>query len=216
MGSPSRLGPDPLGPWRSAAGKVLRTKSPSWALMIPIIVLFTVLMVMAAKRKGYSRRRGARLVVLKFDVQISMGTLADNAALLTSIISSFTTAFWCSSADVYWSVDGHTTPEGPLVVGLCHGAYTAAQVVEALDASPTGPDDVIAIEQGRRMVRRSGQFAGNLDPEVLNDGKAIRTKCRWTTGIAEDFELFVVNRHGAPLTTGGQLHARGQLYGNWK
>ncbi len=184
-------------------------------LMIPIILLFTTLMVMAMARKG-AKRRYSRLVVLKFDVQISLGTLADNAALLTSIISSFTTAFWCTSADVYWAIDGHTTPEGPLIVGLCHGAYTAAQVVEALDASPNGPDDVIAIEQGRRKVRRSGQFAGTLDPEVLNNGKAIRTKCRWTTGIAEDFELFVVNRHGAPLTTGGQVHARGQLYGNWK
>ncbi len=215
MGSPSRLGPDPLGPWRSAAGSI-NTGGYLSCLMIPIIVLFSVIMTLAmAKKKGYSRRR-SRLVVLKFDVQVSLGTLADNTALLTSIISSFTTAFWCSSADVYWSLDGHTAPEGPLVVGLCHGAYTAAQVVEALDASPSGPDDVIAIEQGRRMVRRSGQFAGVVDPEVLNDGKAIRTKCRWTTGIAEDFELFVVNRHGATLTTGSQIHARGQLYGNWK
>ncbi len=167
-----------------------------------------------AKHTGKSRRQ--RLVVLKFHQQTSLGTLADNTALSVNLISSFTTAMFVISVDALWALNDMTAGQGPIEFGFTHGSYTVAQIVEALDASPDGPDNVIAIEQNRRKVRLAGLFAVNDDHEEFADGELTRTRVRFMVGIGSDFDAFAVNRSGAALTTGGQISVSGRIYGNWR
>ncbi len=155
------------------------------------------------------------IVVLKVNQKSALSTLADNTVTTQNLISGFTTAFWVVSTDLTWSRLGGTSGEVPLDTGITHGSYTVAQVLEALDASPDGPDDLIAIEQGRRKIRAAGTFGLASTDEVMNDGKPIRTKCNFAVGIGSDLDAYLVNRSGGALTTGGLWKVSGKIYGRW-
>ena len=58
-------------------------------------------------------------------------TISDNAKVI--------------STDFTWSIRDHTAAEGPIDVGLALSSLTIAQVIEALDASPSSRSDTIAI-----------------------------------------------------------------------
>ncbi len=168
-----------------------------------------------AKHTGRGRGRRSPLVVLKVFQKSTLGTLADNTVTTQTLIPSFTNKFFVISTDLTYAVLNLTAGEGPLSVGIVHGGYTVAQILEGLDASQEGPDDLIAIEQGRRKIRDAGTFSGNETEETLNDGQPIRTKVRFSVGIASDLDAFLVNRSGGPLTTGASWTVTGKIYGKW-
>ncbi len=171
---------------------------------------------MARKRRG--RRRGG-FVAIPFAAALTLGTLTSNVAIPVSLLAgaALTEDLYIMSIDGYWSLDGQTALEGPFVFGYNHGDLDAGEIGEALDASPRGPGDIIAIERARRPVRRAGQFSvKDALPEIPADGEAIRTKCRFTVESGKAIEMFVMNRGSATLTTGSVVDCNGTIYGRWR
>lgn len=182
-------------------------------LEIFLIVLGILIPLGAAKRRSSKRKQ--RLAVINVDESIVLSTLADNAAI--SVDSDpFGREFYAISADLYWGLDGLTAGQGPIIVGMAHNDYTDVEVAENLNLTGMeDPGDKIAQEQGRRLVRRAGQFSGVSTNEVLNDGKAKRTKLGFV--ITDGFSLgfWAQNKSNATLTTGAAVNVNGKLYGRW-
>ncbi len=146
---------------------------------------------------------------------IPMLTAADGAVVSSAGDPMGREFFWISG-DIYWALKGATVGEGPIVVGIAHNDYTDAELTENLNQTGMeDPGDKIAQERGRRLVRRAGQFSVVAANEVLNDGKAKRTKAGFvlTDGFAPNF--WAQNRSGATLTTGMVVQISGKIYGRW-
>ncbi len=164
------------------------------------------------RRKGSYR---TRLVVLPINAQITLSTLADGIIITADMIAALTEDFYLLSVDLSWALLEATAGEGPLQVGVAMGDLTVSEILESVTASPTGPDDIIAIERGRRPVRLSGAFSGLNTEEVLDDGHMIRTRCKFMLYDGKSLKAWVLNRSGAALTTGSLVRVTGRAYGRW-
>ncbi len=153
--------------------------------------------------------------MINVDEAIALGALADNAAI--SVDSDpFGREFYAISCDLYWGTDAVTAGQGPVVVGLAHNDYTDVEIAQALNLTGMeDPGDKIAQEQGRRLVRRAGQFANIAGNEVLNDGKEVRTRLGFVITDGFSLAFWALNKSNAPLTTGGQIGIQGKIYGRW-
>lgn len=182
-------------------------------LEIFLIMIGILIPLGAAKRRSSKRR--SRLAVINVNENIALATLADGAAISVDT-DPFGREFFCISADLYWMLDGGTSGQGPIVVGIAHNDYTDVEIAENLNQTGMeDPGDKIAQEQGRRLVRRSGQFANGVDNEVLNDGNVKRTKAGFVITDGFSLAFFAQNKSGATLTTGASVKVSGKLYGRW-
>lgn len=164
-------------------------------------------------RKG--QRKGFRS--LPFQDSLTLGALAASDVVSEAFAQTVTEDTWLISADVSWSINGHTATQGPIDVGLAHSDYTAAEIEECLEiASSWDVGDKIAQEKRRRKVRFVGTFNGDQEHESLNDGVPIKTKLGFKLAEGDTLSLWAYNRDGAALTTGtvvvvnGRINARSQ------
>ncbi len=184
--------------------------------MIEIFLLLSLLPgVMAAKRKR--RRYNPNFFAIKFNINFTIGALADNTVAKTDwFATALENAARFISMDCVVTMTGHTAAEGPIQWGVMNGLLTAAEALEALDAEVLGPGWSQAREHSNRPVRLFGSFPGLSSDEVQNNGNQKRYKLR---GLqirdGDDLELFAVNRSGATLTTGTQITVSGTIYGVW-
>ncbi len=178
-----------------------------------LVIAFGAILVTMA-RKGRSGRR-RNFIAIPFDVSLTLGTLNSGVVLSTGVLT-FGEDLFIISVDAAWALDGFTATEGPLSVGWAHGDLTVAEVAEAIDASVTDPDDIIARERARRPVRKVGTFAGLSSDEVLFDGRQERRAVRFSVGDGHSLNAYVVNRSGGNLTTGSVIRLSGVIYGRWQ
>ncbi len=169
---------------------------------------------MAKKRQ---RRSGNNFVAIPVSQQITLGTLADATVLSAALIAALDEDLFIISADLMWQLTGVTLGEGPIGVGVAHGDLTDVEIAENLNVGLTGPDDIIGREKSRRPVRKAGMFSAALNAGVnLNDGKAVRTKVKFSVGNGKTVKCYAVNRSGATLTTGAKIRVDGTVYGRWQ
>ncbi len=166
-----------------------------------------------AKHKG--RRRNSKFQALNVSTTITIGALADAVVVSGSLTGLGTTRFRVVSADLMWAQNGHTSPEGPMIVGIFNGDLSNTEVGEALDAIPTSQSDIIAIERTRRPVRRAGVFSGQNAVENLYDGRMKRVKLHTVLNEGVELKAFARNASGATFTTGTLLEVTGTVYGFW-
>ncbi len=169
---------------------------------------------MAKKKQGKNRRN---FVAIPFNTDIVLATLADNTVLPATLFSSaFGEDIYVISIDASWILAGSSSQEGPIFVGFAHGDLSAAEILEALDAEQTDPDDRIAKERSSRPIRRVGGFDAQIANETLNHGVNIRTPMKMSIGNDHFVDAWAVNRSGATLTTGAIIHVNGTLFGRWQ
>ncbi len=171
-----------------------------------------------AKKKPYRRRRNRNFVAIPFSTRLPLSTLADGTVLKGDVLGSdLGEDLYIVSIDAQIAIRGATAGEGPILVGFAHDDLSVAEINEALEAELTDPDDIIAKERARRPVRKTGLFSVINANEVLNDGKAVRTKCRWSEGDGNHrIALWARNQSGATLSTGAILEWFGTVYGRWQ
>lgn len=168
---------------------------------------------MVTKKKQYNRAKNFQAI--PFTGQLALLTLATDVVLTGAIIGNFLRSFFGISVDCTWALRGGTNTEGPIQVGFAHSDLSVSEVAEALSAEVVDPSDIIARERSRRPVRRSGVFPGISTQGVLNDGKVIRTKLKFSMSIAKTLNIWALNQSGATLTTGAVLEVQGVIYGRW-
>ncbi len=156
-------------------------------------------------------------MAIPFSTEIAVGTPADNAATLVDMLSAdLGEDLFCISMDCNYAQRGGTALDGPFQIAVAHGDLTAAEIVEALDAELTDPDDIIQKERARRPVRRVGMFPVAASNEVMNAGHEVHTTLRFSVGDGHNLSFAAVNRTGGAITTGMIIEITGVLYGRWQ
>ncbi len=139
-----------------------------------------------------------------------MGTPGGDSVVKGNLDSTVVDGTFLISADLVWGLRGITPGEGPIVVGLAHSDYSAAEIEEALEAITSWDEgDKVAQERRRRKVRTVGMFSGETATQVLNDGKPIKTKLGFAIAEGDTLAVWGWNKSGATLTTGQIITAQG-------
>ncbi len=159
--------------------------------------------------KNSGRGRGkARRRYLKgnINVQLTIGTLADNTSVSTPVGDTVNERTLISSVVANYGLRDQTPTEGPLVVGIAHSDYTTAEIEEYLENSGSWNEgDLVNQEIAKRKIRQIGEFPGNATEEILNDGRPVKTKCNWILTQGQTIDVWVFNKSGGALTGGAEL-----------
>ncbi len=162
---------------------------------------------MAKHRKRRRKRRG-RYIRGAIDLKIDVGTLAAQTlaaqvngdvvterTLLSSIMARYNLGQFTVGAGV-----------GPLIFGVAHSDYTAAEIEEFIEQSGSWNEgDKISQEVGRRKIKIVGQFDIPFDGTNLNlnydHGKKVYTRLGWILTTGQTFDLFIYNQGEAAFAT---------------
>ncbi len=143
-------------------------------------------------------------------ISVTLGTLSPGVVIKTdhgAVVVDRVYALWAKGV---WTLQGNTANDGPLMVGLAHGDYVAAEIEEAIEASGSWDrSDKIAVEQARRMVRRSGTFDGVLTAEKLAHGESIFQKLGFVIEDGETISAWARNTDSGARQTGGSINFNG-------
>ncbi len=165
---------------------------------------------MADKHRGRRKRR-FNLKGVRTRATLALGTLASFDLLVGSLLGSSDNEYRLVSLKATWALDDLTANEGPILVGVAHGDYTAGEIEEAIEASASiNKADKIAEEQANRLVRIVGVLTSQVT--ILNDGRPVKTKLNWAIpeGIAVDFWAY--NESTGTLTTGASINVAGMTW----
>ncbi len=94
---------------------------------------------------------------------------------------------------------------GPILVGVAHSDYTAAEIELWIETSGTWDrGDLVVRETRSRRIRQIGVFdipATIGETSRLNDGKPIRTKLNWLLPGGDGLQFWVYNQGQANVAT---------------
>ncbi len=166
-------------------------------------------------RRSRRRKFDGNFQAQKVDESLTLGALADAAVTAAVITGALAQDSFAISADLIWTLSGHTAGQGPISVGFANQSLSTTQIAEAVDATPSSRSDTIARERARRPVRMVGAFPGLLSEEALNNGNMFRSRLGISLANSADLEIWARNQSGAPLTTGSIIKVFGKLFIRW-
>ncbi len=182
------------------------------------ILLSLVAFMLLAKRTPRRRRMGRYLrgkVALDFDLG-ALATLDAIAATLEGVVEERTFA---SSIVATWALADATVvaDDGPIIVGVAHGDYTAVEIEEFIENAGSWTEgNLVAQEIAKRKIRIVGVFemiaagAQASQTYVLNDGKPIKTKLGWILTTGQSLDIWAYNSGTDTWTTASHV----QVYGH--
>ncbi len=141
------------------------------------------------------------------DEDMALGTLAAKTLIIQTFGNVVSERTLVSSLDALWSLIGKTVADnqGPIMVGVAHSDYTAAEVEAWIEQQNSWLEaDLVAREITGRKIRRVGVFpeqGQDLSTQVLNDGKPIKTKLNWILNAGQSLDFWAYNNGSAPLAT---------------
>ncbi len=156
--------------------------------------------------------------ILSSNMLLALGALAAKDMTIVSdenIDISQEQGFRVLKSLVWISVQGLTSPEGPVLLGAAGPGINAAELEEAIEAKPTAPWDVTASEEAMRVYWPLGLVAAGSNDRPLNDGVAIEFKPRWSFPEGSAMNWFAYNLDTAALQTGGIVHFFAKHFGVW-
>ncbi len=157
-----------------------------------------------AKRKGrrkYRRYLRGKLIEIDF-----LSTLAANTAIGFLASGTLSEKAWLSSVvtTVSW-LDVTPNTGGPVIVGVAHSDYTAAEIESWVENSGSWNEgDKINQEIARRKIRLVGTL--QVPPDVdqsytMNDGMPVHTKCNWQLATGDTVKWWVYNQSSIAFAT---------------
>ncbi len=162
--------------------------------------------------KGKPRRRKP-VQKLVYSASLALVTTTSNSVVSVALSDTVDDSVYAISLDARLALRNHTAGEGPIVVGVAHSDYTAAEVEECLEAVASWDrGDKIALEQAARKVRTIGTFSGVATEETINQGMPIRTRLGFMLELGTTLDWWAWNKSGATLTTGSVVEANGQVW----
>ncbi len=151
------------------------------------------------------------------DEVVSLTTLAPSTLVSALFDETVVERTLCTSIVCRYSLADFTPAAntGPILVGIAHSDYSDAEIEAWIENSDSwNVSDVVAErEVGRRLCRRVGIFDVPEDAtkaDVLNNGKAIKTKLNWMLASNQTLRLWAYNMGTAAIaTTVPQVRAQG-------
>ncbi len=139
---------------------------------------------------------------------MALGTLAP-VDVITTVLGAVDGRTKISSIKATWSLRGFTVTDnvGPILVGVCHGDYSDAEVeawIEQSNATSWSSGTIQDKEISGRKIRKIGTFAQvgqSLGNQVLNDGKMITTKLNWLLVSGQSIRIWAYNTGSVAIGT---------------
>ncbi len=156
--------------------------------------------------KGATRSKG-RYIRGDVDESLTLAALASKDVVSDVFNETVEERARISSLEASYSLSELTATAnaGPIMVGIAHSDYTAAEIEEFIEnAGSWSEGDKIAQEIAKRLVRIIGIFSETgvgLSEFVLNDGKPIKTKLNWVLDTGATLKLWVYNLGTAAVAT---------------
>lgn len=154
------------------------------------------------------RRRRSNKVYLKGQVNetLDLGTLGADALVVDTFDEVVEESSLLSSIVATWSLDGIVAGQGPILFGVAHSDYTAAEIEEVLENTGAWKQgDKISQEKAKRLVRIIGTFVGTqgtgTNDAKWNDGRPVKTKLNWRLQTGQTLDMWAYNISQAALTT---------------
>lgn len=153
----------------------------------------------------------------------SLGTLANNTALLIGTKIATLEDFRILRSEISVFVNALTDGEGPgLMFGLADGDLTASEIASAITTGgPVGPNDVVAGNIAERPVFVIGMIEDESNNGTVgvfhgeHAGGMIVYKPKWTFANGTSWNWFVFNNIGAAFTTGATIKLLVKNFGVW-
>lgn len=185
--------------------------------MLLIVMLLSVVSTLVLAKHGKAKRKYRRYLRGKIDLALALVTLASDDVVIQAISETVEERTWISSIRATWVDADYTIGEGPIVVGVSHSDYTAAEVEEFLEnAGSWSEGNKVAQEIAKRKIKIVGTF--ELDPtsatavlnaEALNNGSPITTKLNWLLTTGQTVDVWAWNKSGNVLVTGQVIRVQG-------
>ncbi len=179
-------------------------------------ILTLALLVILAAKKPRKRRRFRRYLRGNIESTQGLSTLASNTLVAAAVGSTVEERTFISSLKATWSLKDLTkvVSDGPVIVGVAHSDYTAAEIEEWVENTGAWAEgNKVAQEIAKRQIRMVGVFAaigaGDVDTAVLQDGKMILTKLGWILTTGQTIDIWAYNSGASGLTGTAQLHVFG-------
>ncbi len=159
-----------------------------------------------AKHPKRRRRKMGRYLRGNIDEKMSLGTLAARTLVSNVFGDAVAERTYISSIRMAHTLSDLTLAAdvGPILVGVAHSDYSAAEIEEVIENSGSWSEaDLISREIGARKIRIIGIFqmpATGAD-SVLNDGKPITTKLGWILNAGQTLDQWAYNLGSGPLAT---------------
>ncbi len=156
-------------------------------------------------------------------LDVALSTLAAQD-VVTSPFPNVDTQMRCSSIVAAWTLQGGTsagTGQGPLIVGLAHGDYSTAEILEWFASNAGIQADMIQQEHANRKCRHvgdmwtqdSGAGAAGTAMGRLKNGSKIRTKMQWHLAEGADLAFWARNTDSAAVVNASTaLTVTGTVY----
>ncbi len=177
--------------------------------MLEILVVMAVFAIGMAKAKPRRRRSMGRYLRGNVDESIPLGTLASRTLVLTAFDETVVERTFISSVVATWRLADMTQGAGigPIMVGLAHSDYSAAEIEEWIETTGSWNegDLVQTREVARRLIKTVGVF-GDADVDGvgiahLRNGNPITTKLKWILTTGDTVDAWAYNLGGNPLAT---------------
>jgi len=141
------------------------------------------------------------------DEGLQLGTLAAKDLVLIQFGEVVNERTLVSSIVAAVSVVG-ITPEagvGPVLVGIAHGDYTAAEIEEFIETTDSWDEgNLVEQETAGRKIRRLGILRtpdSATESSRLADGRQMKTKLNWILTQGQTLSLWAYNMGAAPFST---------------
>ncbi len=158
-------------------------------------------------------KRRSRLFVPRIKESLSVGALAASDLISTNFTATVDRPYWLASIDVITTTHSFTAGEAPIIVGVAHNDYSAAEIEEWIEATASWSSiDKVEQEQARRKCRMICAFHGGLSADRFKDGAVVRIKCGWIQEAGTTLALWAFNEGAVTLTTGGVVEITGKAY----
>jgi len=164
--------------------------------------------------KHGKRRKYRPYLKGQVELDIALGTLAADTLILEPAGDTVDEETWISSVKAIYGLQDFTatTGDGPIIVGIAHSDYSAAEIEEWIENTGSWSKyDLVNQEIARRKIRRVGSFEQLAAPEnmeMMNEGRPLTTKAGWMLGSGQTVEFWCYNA-GLALTTGSAVQVRG-------
>ncbi len=171
-----------------------------------LVVMVAIGVIVIAMAKGRKRRSMGRYLKGNIDLDVALGTLAGNTAVLQGTQDAVEERTLISSIDCIYSLADFTLGDniGPIEVGVAHSDYTLAEIEEWLELSTGWAEgNLQSREVANRKIRRIGVFDHTVSggDRTLNDGRAIKTKLNWILTTGQNLDFYFYNQGSAALAT---------------
>ncbi len=157
-----------------------------------------IALAVGATRKP--RRKMGRYIRGNVNEVLSLGTLASLTLVADTFDDTVTERALISSIVAAYSLENFTVAagSGPIIVGVAHGDYSAAEIEAYIENSQGWQEgDLVAREVGARKIRILGVFraapGGGLGAATLQEGRKIKTKLNWILNAGQTLDLWAYN-----------------------